>query len=96
MTIIKIEKEWNNAHASLEGVEYTLPGWAELPEEFTETWEASGPFVEITADEDGNITGMTPAEEILPEEPEPEPEPGVEYATYDELAEAIREGVNAV
>ena len=29
-------------------------------------------------------------------EPEPEPEPGVEYATYDELAEAIREGVNAV
>ena len=87
---------WNNAHASLEGVDYTLPGWAELPEEFTETWEASGPFVEITADEDGNITGMTPAEEILPEEPEPEPELGVEYATYDELAEAIREGVNAV
>lgn len=96
MTIIKIEKEWNNAHASLEGVDYTLPGWAELPEEFTETWEASGPFAEITVDEDGNITGMTPAEEILPEEPEPEPEPGVEYATYDELAEAIREGVNAV
>lgn len=30
----------------------------------------------------------------LPPEPEPEPEP--EYVTYDELAAAIREGVNAV
>jgi len=28
------------------------------------------------------------------ERPEPEPEP--EYVTYEELAEAIREGVNAV
>ena len=48
MTIIKIEKEWNNAHASLEGVDYTLPGWAELPEEFAGVWETSKPFVEIT------------------------------------------------
>lgn len=29
----------------------------------------------------------------LPEPPEPEPAP--EYVTYDELAEAIREGVNS-
>ena len=29
----------------------------------------------------------------LPPEPEPEPEP--EYVTYDELAAAIREGVNS-
>lgn len=28
--------------------------------------------------------------------PEPEPEPEPEYVTYEELAEAIREGVNAV
>ena len=27
--------------------------------------------------------------------PEPEPEPTTEYATYDELAAAIREGVNS-
>lgn len=32
----------------------------------------------------------------LPPEPEPEPGPGAEYVTYSELAEAIREGVNAV
>lgn len=29
-------------------------------------------------------------------EPGPEPEPAPEYVTYDELAQAIREGVNAV
>ena len=29
-----------------------------------------------------------------PEPPEPEPEPQGEYVTYDELAAAIREGVN--
>lgn len=32
--------------------------------------------------------------ESLPPDPEPEPEP--EYVTYEELAAAIREGVNAV
>lgn len=30
-----------------------------------------------------------------PEPPEPEPEPQGEYATYDELAAAIKEGVNS-
>lgn len=30
----------------------------------------------------------------LPDLPEPEPEPQGEYVTYDELAGAIREGVN--
>lgn len=74
MTIIKIEKEWNNAHASLEGVDYTLPGWAELPEEFAGVWETNKPFVEITA-EGGKITGMTPGTEIEPVEPEPGPGP---------------------
>ena len=28
-------------------------------------------------------------------EPEPEPEPTSDYVTYDELAEAIKEGVNS-
>lgn len=31
----------------------------------------------------------------LPKPPEPEPEPVPEYATYDKLAMAIREGVNS-
>lgn len=30
----------------------------------------------------------------LPDPPEPEPEPQGEYVTYDELADAIKEGVN--
>lgn len=30
-----------------------------------------------------------------PEPPEPEPQPQGEYVTYNELAEAIREGVNS-
>mgnify|MGYP000001524499 CR=1 FL=1 len=31
----------------------------------------------------------------LPKPPEPEPEPAMQYVTYDELAEAIKEGVNS-
>jgi hypothetical protein len=31
----------------------------------------------------------------LPAPPEPEPEPAGEYVTYDELADAIREGMNS-
>lgn len=31
----------------------------------------------------------------LPKPPEPEPEPVPEYATYDELAAAIKEGVSS-
>ncbi len=31
----------------------------------------------------------------LPQPEPPEPEPAPEYVTYDELAEAIREGVNS-
>ena len=31
----------------------------------------------------------------LPKPPDPEPEPAMQYVTYDELAEAIKEGVNS-
>lgn len=41
-----------------------------------------------------NVEAWETWKESLPPEPEPEPEP--EYVTYAELAEAIREGVNAV
>ena len=66
MTIIKIGAEWNNSHASLDGVDYTLPGWAQLPEAHRATWEQFGPFVSITTDEKGEITGMAQAQEITP------------------------------
>lgn len=95
-TIIKIEPEWNNAHCSLEGVDYDLPGWATLPEQFKSVWEAHKPFVTITTDDYGAITGMVKCEEIVPEPvPEPEPEPTGDEV-WTEIADAIREGVNEV
>lgn len=95
-TIIKIEPEWNNAHCSLEGVDYDLPGWAELPSAFRSVWAAHGPFVTITTDEKGAIIGMEECEEIKPEPiPEPEPEPTGDEV-WSEIAGAIREGVNEV
>lgn len=42
---------------------------------------------------EGDVLTLTNAPEP---EPGPEPEPMPEYVTYDELAQAIREGVNAV
>lgn len=96
-TIIKIEPEWNNSHCSLAGVDYDLPGWAELPAAFRSVWAEHGPFVTITTDEKGAITGMEKCEEIQPEPiPEPEPDPSAEAALYSEMANAIREGVNEV
>lgn len=41
-----------------------------------------------------NVEAWEAWKESLPPDPEPEPEP--EYVTYEELATAIREGVNAV
>lgn len=91
-TIVKIEPEWNNSHCSLEGVDYDLPGWAELPAAFQSVWTAHGPFVTITTDGNGVITGMEACEEIVPE-PAPEPEGD---DVWSEMAGAIREGVNEV
>ena len=48
----------------------------------------------IVMDYEPNSEAWEAWKESLPPEPEPEPEP--EYVTYAELAEAIREGVNAV
>lgn len=89
MTIVKIAPEWNNAHASLDGVDYILPGWAEVTEEFRPTWEEFGPFVAIEADEDGKITSMVPCEEIVPEEPTPQ------ETTADRLA-GVEAAIDAI
>lgn len=93
MQIIEITALPNGAHRNQTGDFRTIPeGWAVVPEEMEipETF----PFVDIEA-EDGVVTSMTAG--TVPEpEPEPEPEPGPEYVTYEELAAAIREGVNRV
>ena len=39
-TVIKIEPEWNGAHAYLEGADYDLPGWAEVPAQLQSVWAA--------------------------------------------------------
>lgn len=93
MQIIEITALPNGAHRNQTGDFRTIPeGWAVVPEEMEipETF----PFVNIET-EDGVVTSMTAG--TVPEpEPEPEPEPGPEYVTYEELAAAIREGVNRV
>ena len=91
MQIIEITALPNGAHRNQTGDFRTIPeGWAVVPEEMEipETF----PFVDIET-EDGVVTSMT-AGEVPEPEPEPEPEPGPEYVTYEELAAAIREGVN--
>lgn len=65
MTIIKIASEWNNSHCSMENVDYVLPGWVELTEAFADTWATHGPFVEIHLDNDGDISTMTAAVEMI-------------------------------
>lgn len=73
MTIVKIDPEWNNSHASLDDVEYLLHGWAEITETFLPIWMACKPFVDIGVDADGNITYMASAEEVKREELDPQP-----------------------
>lgn len=66
-TIIKIEPEWNGAHAYLEGVDYDLPGWAEITPRYQSVWTAYKPFVDLTVNDAGEITGMVKGEEIGPD-----------------------------
>lgn len=70
-------------------------GWAVIPEDM----ECENfPFGEVTAEEiDGimTVTSWTPLP--MPEPgPEPEPEPSEVDKVWDEMAAAIREGVDAV
>lgn len=72
-TIIRIEPEWNGSHAYLEGVDYDLPGWAELPVAFQSIWATYKPFVNLVTNDAGEITDMTPGEEIGPDVEEVRP-----------------------
>lgn len=72
-TIIKLEAEWNSSHAYLEGVDYDLPGWAELPASLQSVWAAYRPFVHLMTNDAGEIIGMTKGEEIGPDVEEVRP-----------------------
>jgi len=68
MTIIKIAPEWNGSHNSIENTENVLPGWAEIPESCMDVWKASGPFVNVTVDNDRKVTALTAGTEIKVED----------------------------
>lgn len=95
MKIIKIAQLENGGHYN-QTINRTIAipdGWAVIPDDM-ET--PNFPFGDIEVEEiDGvmTVTSWMPGE--IPE-PEPEPDPPPEYVTYEDLAVAIREGVNAV
>ena len=93
MLIIEVQPQENGAHRNQTCNLSTIPeGWAVVPDSITvpDTF----PFVDIEVDGQ-TVISMTAG--IVPEpDPEPDPEPEPEYVTYEELAAAIREGVNAV
>lgn len=91
MTIIELEALPNGAHRNQTVTELEkLPdGWALVPPELLEVWNASGPFVEITHS-DGVITSMLPG--VWPEpEAEPEAEPSPMEQRIAELEDAVIE-----
>lgn len=90
MRIIETITLENGAHRNQTVID-TIPvpeGWAVIPNDIE--IPSTFPFVDLTV-EDGVVTSMT-AGIMPPVPPEPEPEPDV----WDELADAIREGVNSV
>lgn len=94
MTIIEIEPLSNGAHRN-QKTSSPIPipdGWAVIPDGM-ET--KNFPFGEVTAEEVNEVmtvTSWTPG--IIPE-PGPVPEPP-ETITLEEMAEAVRGGINAV
>lgn len=93
----------------LEGQFSAVPeGMAVWPEELDTAnfYQYNGFVTLVTAQSEGitvvtgyqaNVEAWESWKESLPPDPGPEPEPGPEdYVTYDELAAAIREGVNSV
>ena len=98
MKLVEINALENGGHRN-QTINSTIPvpeGWAVIPEEMeTENF----PFGEVTAEEiDGVMTVTEWIPGVIPETEEPiEPEEPTEGSSdYDEMAEAIREGVNSI
>ena len=70
-----------------------LEGYVEVPKHLiVKAWESCG-YCDLVFDENGNLTDIIPTEKP---EPEPTPEPPTADVSFDELAAAIKEGVNAI
>jgi len=93
MRIIDLTPLENGAHQNqFTTAEIEVPaGWAIIPDEMEipDTF----PFVDVEASQ-GVVTKLTPGT-VPPPSPDP-PEPEPEGDVWDELAEAIRNGVNNV
>lgn len=102
MRIIRTTPDANGAYPALQyWLSGVIPeGYAQWPDSLnTEDFDTYNGFVVLTVAR-GRVVSYevnTEAWEAWTPAPEPEPpSPGGEYVTYDELAKAIREGVNAV
>lgn len=87
MKIIEIQPLENGAHRNQTGGNVCPEGWAIIPEsiEIPDTF----PFISIEV-EDGIVTNMMAG--IMPEPEEPIKENDI----YDDLASALKEGVNSI
>lgn len=97
LTIISKEKV-NGLHpieAQSGRTEVWLDGYVEVPEHLIDlAWETCG-YCDLVFDENGNLTEIIPTEKpVIPDEPDPTPTTG--DVSMDELAEAIKEGVNSI
>lgn len=102
MRIIRTTPDANGAYPALQyWLSGVIPeGYAQWPDSLnTEDFDTYNGFVVLTIAR-GRVVSYEvnhEAWEMWTPAPEPEPpSPGGEYVTYDELAKAIREGVNAV
>ena len=102
MRIIRTTPDVNGAYPALQyWLSGVIPeGYAQWPDSLnTEDFDTYNGFVVLTVAR-GRVVSYEvnhEAWEMWTPAPEPEPpSPGGEYVTYDELAKAIREGVNAV
>lgn len=74
LTIIERQAREDGCHglqSQSHRTECWLEGWVAVPEELAEAAWACGGYCELTLDEEGNLTGLTPTQR--PEAPEPEP-----------------------
>lgn len=51
-TIVKVDPEWNGAHAFLQDVDYILPGWIEVPERLLIKMDLFKPFAKLSIKDD--------------------------------------------
>lgn len=98
LTIISKEKiaDIHLIEAQSGRTEVWLEGYVEVPAHLIDiAWESCG-YCDLVFDENGNLIEITQTEKPVIPEPETMPEPPTADVNFDELAAAIKEGVNAI